>query len=351
MDSLKGALHGLRNVEVLRKQIAPFLFESKNSLLKDNVQVQFHHASWELVKDSELMSLLSKRRTEIGGFRLLESRDEYALFVKLASKTSDSPGDLMQYEIAVHSDKVIVDLHMESESGVFNPGHAGTEKKSQFGKMVNVIRRRDQECGRALKSRTTLLQGFNEEVEGKTTGEDHERCVKRLLAYSSRVTRNLRYFRNFGEVNAILVELTSELLLSKFFGVKSARLKISSDTLVCDEQIGTWFIVQYDRQTMSFLHLSLVDLVKNDGESRIFRELTFFTIGISDLYSKRDDLVDDDSAESHISEHLCVSDFADRFELEQVKNFTLAAYLALRQASSTNDAGIDPSDVEEVSRV
>ena len=335
--SLKRALGDLKNVKVLGKQIAPFLIGNKNSLLKDNVQIQFHHASWDLVKDSELLSLLSKRRTEIGGFRLLESRDDYALFAKLAPRTSDSPGDLIQYEIAVHNDKVVIDLHMESESGVFDPYSAGAGKVNQFSKRVNVIRRRDQECGRALKSRTTLLQGFNEQVEDKTTGRDHQLCVERLLAYSSRVTRSLHYFRNFGDVNDILVQLTSELLLSKKFGVKSARLKIDSDTLICDEEAGVWFIIQYDRQTMSVLHLSLVD-----------HKMTYFTIMISDLYSKRDDLADDDSAESHISEYLCVSDFADRFELEQVKNFTLAAYQALRQDSAPEDVEIDPRDFKEV---
>jgi hypothetical protein len=348
LASLKETLNGLKYVEVLAKQIAPFLIGNKNSLLNENLQIQFHHASWDLVKDSELLSLLSKRRTEIGGFRLLESRDDYALFAKLAPKSTDSPGDLIQYEIAVHSDKVTIDLHMESESGVFNPYYVGAGKMSQFGKMVNVIRRRDQECGRALKSRTTLLQDFNEQVEDKTIEEYHQLCVKRLLAYSSRVTRNLRYFRHFGEVNDILVHLTCELLLSKQFGVKSARLRIDSNTLVCNEQTGVWFITQYDRQTMSIIHLSLVDSIKNSENLQTFRELTFFTIGISDLYSKRDDLADDDSAESHISDHLCVSDFADRFELEQVKNFTLAAYLALRQASTPEDAEIDPSDFKEV---
>ena len=113
LASLKGTLCGVKYVEVLEKQIAPFLIDS---LLQESVKIQFHHASWDLVNDSELLSLLSKRRTEIGGFRLLESRDDYALFAKLAPKTSDSPGDLIQYEIAVHSDKVTIDLHMESEN-------------------------------------------------------------------------------------------------------------------------------------------------------------------------------------------------------------------------------------------
>ena len=348
MDSLKETLGSLRNVDVLRKQIAPFLIGNKDSLLKDNVQIQFHHENWDLVKDPELLSLLSKRRTEIGGFRLLESRDDYALFAKLAPKTSDSPGDLIQYEIAVNNDNVVVDLHMESESGVFDPYSFGATKRSQFSRMVNVIRRRDQECGRALKSRTTLLQGINNQVDNDSTGDEHQQCVKRLLAYSSRVTRNLPYFRNFGEANDVLMELTSELLLSTKFGVRSARLQIDPDVLIGDEETGVWFVVQYDRQTMSVLHLSTVDRSRSDEITQTFRELTFFTIGISDLYSKRDDLADDDSAESHISEYLCVSDFADRFEVEQVKNFTLAAYLALKQSTEPSDGNIDSNDFKQV---
>eukprot|EP00536_Pseudo-nitzschia_multiseries_P007031 jgi/Psemu1/194486/e_gw1.157.96.1 len=350
LSSLKKIINELKNVEVLGKQMAPFLIGNENNaLLKNDVHIQFHHASWDLVKDVELLSLLSKRRTEIGGFRLLESRDDYALFAKLASKTFDSPGDLVQYEIAVHADKVVIDLYMESEGGVFNPYYFhGAGDISKFGKMVNVIRRRDQECGRALRSRTTLLRAFEEELEDNVVEEDHRLCVKRLLAYSSRVTRNLRFFRFFGEVNNILEELTSELLLSKAFGVECARLHIDPHTIIRDEEAGAWFIIQFNRQTMSIIHLSMVDKAGSSESIQTFRELTFFTIGISDLYSKRDDLADDDSAESHISEYLCVSDFADRFEVEQVKNFTLAAYLALRQASTDEDARIDGTDFEEV---
>ena len=349
ISSLKEIINENKYVDVLEKQMAPFLIgNKKNTLLKNDVDIQFHHASWDLVNDSELLSLLSKRRTEvIGGFRLLESRDDYALFAKLEPKTINSPGDLVQYEISVHNDKVVIDLHMESESGVFSPFNVGVGKMNQFGRMVNVIRRRDQECGRALRSRTNLLRVFDEQAGEKMTEEDHRSSVKRILAYSSRVTRKLRFFRFSGEVNIILAELTSELLLSKVFGVKSARLEIDPSTLIRDEEAGVWFIIQYDRQTMSMVHLSLVDEFENTESHQTFRELTFFTIGISDLYSKRDDLADDDSAESHISEHLCVSDFADRFELEQMKNFTLSAYLALRLTSS-EDAKIDAADFEEV---
>ena len=100
---------------------------------------------------------------------------------------------------------------------------------------------------------------------------------------------------------------------------------------------------------MSIVHLSMVDRMKADSE--IYRELAFFTTGISDLYSKRDDLADDDSAESHISEYMCVSQFADRLEVAYSKIFSVAAYLALRRDIYETESRIDNGDIEEVIRV
>jgi hypothetical protein len=80
---------------------------------------------------------------------------------------------------------------------------------------------------------------------------------------------------------------------------------------------------------MSIAHLSLSDRV-DDKDGQAYRNLTCFTSGISDLYSKRDDANDDDSVDSHISEHMCVTEFIDQFEIAERENFAVAAYLALR---------------------
>jgi hypothetical protein len=287
--SLKNVIRGLKYVEVLSKQMAPFLVGNSNfsSVKNRNVEIQFHHARWDLVKDSELLSLLTKRRIEIGHFRVLESTDDYALFAKLVPTTNTiaSPGDLVQYQIAVHCDKVVINLHMESESGIFNPYHPSAEATSQFERMLNVIRRRDQECGRALRSRTNLLRIFDdvkEDVEGE---EDHRSSVSRILAYSSRVSKKLRFFTSSGRVNDVLMNLTSDLILSKGFEVESAKLMIDHNEQIRDEEPGMWFLLRYDRQTLSIVHLSLLDNEMNfDGTIETYRDLTFFTNSISDLY-------------------------------------------------------------------
>ncbi|KAL3923663.1 MAG: hypothetical protein SGILL_001528, partial [Bacillariaceae sp.] len=334
--SLKDAIEQLKNVEVLTKQMAPFIAgrTDQQSVKKNNVEIQFHHASWDLIMDPELLSLLTKRRIEIGGFRLLETIDDYALFAKLVpTGTNDaSPDDLVQYQIAVLDDRVRIDLHMESEGGIFNPYREGSEEARQFRRMVNTIRRRDQECGRALRSRTNLLQNFISATSTERYDENHRSSVNRILAYSSRVTRRLRFFTSAGGANDILMQLTSELILSESSGeVKSERLDIASDEIIREQEPGIWFLQLYDRQTMSIVHLSLIDqVVRTDDTVHTFRDLTFFTNGVSDLYSKRDDLADDDSTDSHISEYMCVSEFADHFEIEQRRNFALAAYKAYR---------------------
>lgn len=353
LSSLKKMIDSLKHVEVLSKQMAPFLIgDTKRSLVKyQNTEIQVHHASWDLLKDPELLSLLTRRRIEIGGFRLLQSSDNHALFAKLVPEDSASPGDLVQYQIAVRDEQVDIDLHMESESGAFNPYREATGETTQFGKMASIIRRRDQECGRALSSRTNLLNVFDTNTDGILNKEDHRTSVKRMLAYSSRVSRKLRFFRSSdGLANKILFQLTSDLLLTKGFGgAKVARLDIDPNDRIHGEDSGVWLVIRYDRLTMSIAHLSIVDKDEDiNGQNQVYRELTFFTTGISDLYSKRDDLADDDSAESHISEYLCVSEFADHFEVAQKKLFSLAAYLALSQADST--WSIDQEDFKEVMR-
>ena len=70
---------------------------------RKNAQIEHHHAQWDLLKDPELLPLLMKRRAEMGRFRLLESSDQSAIFAKLIPEPPPvgSPGDLVQYQIAI----------------------------------------------------------------------------------------------------------------------------------------------------------------------------------------------------------------------------------------------------------
>ena len=345
---LKRELASAKDVDVLGKQMGPFLLGTSdvahNKSTIRNVEFQYHHAQWELVKDPELLPLVMKRRTEIGRFRLLQSNDVSAIFAKVVPENVvDTPGDLVQYQIAIQPDKVLVDLHMESECGVFFPFSLAASDTKKFNGMVHVLRRRDQECGRALRSRTNLLSVFENWSKGnqsESLQEPHAESVRRMLQYSSRVTRKVRFFHSSaGVTNSIYYELTEELLQSNAFGVSSAKLSIDSLEKLKDEEEGLWFIVRFDRNTMSIVHLSSVDhMDRPEGAaSYTYRNLTLFTSGISDLYSKRDDTNDDDSVDSHISEYMCVTEFLDQFEAAERNNFASAAYLALRHNDSTID--------------
>jgi hypothetical protein len=353
--SLKAALGELKDVEVLVKQMGPFLIGTAGPSTSHghNVALQYHQASWDLIKDPELLPLLMKRRTEIGYFRLLKSSDDHAIFAKVVPEVlTSSPGDLVQYQFSIMDDKVVIDLQMECECGTFFPFRlVEGSLESRFHRMVHILRRRDQECGRALRSRTNLLQVFKSDSDLPPIEEAHLDSVKRLLAYSSRVSRKLRFFNaNAGVANDILFQIAVNLLLSESLGARAAKLAIDPEASVKHNGPGEWFILQFDRDTMSLVHLSLDDEIGKIGETTdcTFRELTFFTIGISDLYSKRDDIVDDDSVNSHISEYLCVTEFADRFEAAQKKNLSAAAYLALRSSAPPAVERFEEGDFDQV---
>eukprot|EP00934_Nitzschia_sp_Nitz4_P004171 Nitzschia sp. Nitz4//scaffold20_size174350//160042//170970//NITZ4_002134-RA/size174350-augustus-gene-0.39-mRNA-1//1//CDS//3329541905//4161//frame0 len=339
LDDLFDKISQLKCVEILGKQMGPYIVDSSQAGICKMGRVEFenHFATWDLVKDTELLPLVMKRRTEIGGFRLLQSTKDVALFAKIVpEELHDIPGDMVQYQIAILPDRVVVSLHMEVEMALLFP-FSGDGEAKQFSEIVKVLRRRDQECGRALRSRTNLLNVIQGIDRDHIIQEDHIESVKRMLQYSSRVSRKLRFFSSVASgANDVLSRITESLLSSGSFGVKAAKLDIDCLARIGDEDEGYWFVVQYDRHTMSMVHLSVVDKVdeNKDWGVHTYRDLTFYTSGISDLYSKRDDKDDDDSVDSHISEYMCVTEFAEKFEAAENDNFASAAYLALRDNSS-----------------
>ncbi|CAB9512295.1 seizure threshold 2 [Seminavis robusta] len=347
---LKDELSNLRDVEVLSKQMADYLvgvrkqqdwdphLRWKRSLLED----QHHHASWDLVKDPELLPLLMKRRTEIGMFILLDSRDDYALFAKLVpSYKQTGEEDLIQYQIAILADCVVIEIYMESTCGDFVPFRTTVERQdqpmTQFHKFVKTLKRRDQECGRALRCRTVLLKAFESDDGGYNDEEAEVSCVQRLLPYANKVTRRLRFFHpGTGCANDALQSLSGGLLLTNMFGVQAAPLPINPKENLGGLGSGSWFIIRFDRHTMSIVHQSRIDQQEIGTEEQgcyTYRELTYFTIGISDLYSMREDIADDDSTNSHISEYLTMVEFADHWDAAHTKIYATAAYVALRHES------------------
>ena len=353
LSSLRHKLSMLKDVEVLSKQMADYVVGVRKHKLdqyafwrRSLLENQHHHASWDLVKDPELLPLIMKRRTEIGAFILLESCDDHALFAKLVPSTRDTTDDLIQYQIAILADRVVIDLHMESTCGDFFPfrpiEQRGNQPIPQFYKYVQSLKKRDQECGRALRCRTALLKLFNEGARDDAEVSEDETelaCVRRLLPYANKVVRKLRFFgQGAGSTNDILMSLSEQALLSNSFGVRVARLSIDPGETIHEMRLGAWFIAEFDRHTIGIIHYSLLDLEevmveKEEKDEEIFtcRQLTIFTVCISDLYSLRDDTADDDSVDSHISEFIQTTEFAENLEVAHSKMYAVAPYLALKE--------------------
>jgi hypothetical protein len=295
LASLKEALAGLSDVTVLDKQLDRYLVAIPGNLdLKQRfLECQHDHASWDLVNDPQLLPLLIRRRTEIGGYLLLESRDDYALLARLEPRNCpndefDDPGDLVQYQITIFPDRAVVDLHMESEGGAFRSKMTGRRRFSpNFQSMIERLKIRDQECGRALRSRTNLLRVFGTGTqEEQPLFESHASSMSRLLQYASPTYLRLRFFHTegSGSANECLHSLTRDLLLSAQLGPKVAPLSIDGKSNTLDEVgPGDWFLLEYDNHTMGLGHLSLATQCEVAEQERVYRILTLYTMSVSDV--------------------------------------------------------------------
>lgn len=306
MIAIRNVIDVLPSVEILPNQLCKSLIVN-NMKRRDGSERQFsqsvmeslqNHTSWDLVKDPELTSLLTRRRKEIGKFVLLESCENHGSFARIFGNEAladgrQDPGNLSQYHFVVLDDRVVVNLYMEFESGIFFPfreGRSQQKKFSIFHRLVASLKKRDQECGHVLRCRTLLLQAFDATVTtvASQSSELYRASVLKLIGYSSKVSISLRFFTSgIGEANDILHDLTKESLLSQSFGPKVAELPISGSTVSIDSlEVGDWFIVEYDKYTSSIVHLSNKDrnlVLPGEELSTTYRELTFYTFGISDV--------------------------------------------------------------------
>ena len=93
------------------------------------------------------------------------------------------------------------------------------------------------------------------------------------------------------------------------------------------------FVPPDDKQTSGILHISSVISTQADPnklQSMATTILTFYTVSISDLYSRREDFVgDDDSDQGTVEEYMCTTDFAEQIMNEYDAIYSRAAYKAL----------------------
>ena len=109
-----------------------------------------HHRSWDIVKDPEVIPLITKRRSQIGNFMIIHSEENRALFAKFVNN------DAVIYQVLARSNGIFVDIHMESNRSLFNPFYA---KDSAFRAIYEKVKMKDMECAKNLHARSNLLQG------------------------------------------------------------------------------------------------------------------------------------------------------------------------------------------------
>lgn len=291
INSLRTSLQGLQQVQVLPAQMSRYLVGMKHhqNVRSSILERQNDHATWDLVTDPELITLLMRRRVLVGKFLLLESTDEYAQFGWLQTEPDhvSKSGTLVQYQLTMGRDKAVVDVYMESQSGEFQNHRqcSQTVRTSRFHKIVQLTQNTDQECGLALQCRTSLLSMF---------GDDHIRpepiwqlaCVRKLLEYASKTTLQLRGFSQVSTgANERLRLLTEQMMLGHRFGrVEVARLDLGESIVTMDLGAGVWFVVKYDKSTTSIIHLGQFGSNWEIEEGKTSHAtLTVFTVGVGDV--------------------------------------------------------------------
>jgi hypothetical protein len=294
--SLKKLLGKLSHVRVLRIQMGKFLVSTKNHHFGTDqrtpselmVEKYCDHSTWDLVTDPELLPLLIKRRTEIGNFLLLDSCEKHALLAKIVHKSDarNEPGTLVQYQLSILADKVVVDFHIESESGQFSRASLFSPSPlSEFYRLVQTLGKRDQECALALQSRRALLQLSSESREAGDTSPLQTAFVERLLGYASHSFLRMRFFHDTDTTaNEHLRRLTEQMLLSQVFAPRVAKLEIDPSFAMHGHGSGDWFLVEYDKNTLSIVHLPHEQVTTTVADvTTTHINMAFFTIGVGDV--------------------------------------------------------------------
>ena len=155
--SFQDQLCSYKNLVILEKPISGLITirpKSKHSSWAPKISEYFlHHKNWSIVKDQEVLPLITKRRTT-HGFTIIHSEVNRVLFAKFVYN------DACIYQVLNRSDDdIIVDIHMESNRALFDPFHA---RESAFCAIYEKVKTKDMECARNLHARTNLLRGgFN----------------------------------------------------------------------------------------------------------------------------------------------------------------------------------------------
>ena len=348
LSSLKHDLRNHTDILVLEKCISNYVNVTRPmTALSRQWSPYFVHAkNWELLQDSEVLPLITKRRNEIGNFFILHSDAERGVFAKFVKSceqedpvveqkdgsTSSPHLDIVIYQVISKANGIYVDIYMEASHSTFHPFSA-RRANTTFAKLSERVRKRDVDCARNVKSRTNLLAALD---DGKCTNVQNRKQeaedVMRLIKISKCTKKHLRFFslEGSGLANDILSHLTTECITSESFHTRASRLSIGQNVSIMNYS-GTWFVMRLDWYILSLMCLEVIDHIQEmNGTSQNFRRLSIFTAAIMDLYQSDYDF-DDSSGDD--SEQFGVSEIMEAIESSHAENFATACYQALRNTT------------------
>ena len=283
------------------------------------------HKSWELLKDPEVLPLLFKRRHIIGGFFILHADENRAVFCKFVEDDYAQTSDMVLYQVLQRQDGIYVDIHLESCRAAFHPFRS---KSYPLYALYERVRRRDKDCAKNLRSRTNLLAELDSsnDIHNARDSKQHE-DVARIMRVSTPTIAKMRFFsEGAGSANNTLCDLMAHHMTSDLFHTQTARLSVEG----VDGHEGVFFIMRLDWYVLSVACLESRDQIETENElQQTYRDLTFFTAGIIDLYQSDDETKaakDDTASDEQFSDALPI----DEIMAVHPKLYAIALYKALR---------------------
>ncbi len=302
--------------------------------------------SWDLLREPELLPLIAKRRSYFDNFHPLILNSYQTVLFKFVSDSNRLY--LVQYHLAMLSNKVVARICMDREKGMFNykllPRVTG-QMESLFSQLSSNVKSRDQKCARALRSRRNLLYVVEDLNKHAVIAINHTEDVERLILYASKSRSDLRFYNEtFTEANSILDRLTTEFMLSGNLDAEVAEIPVGgARQSIGGMQYGRWFLIKYDSENLSIVHFPSKQ-IKSEGEDHCYRTLTFFTVAFADLYYYKADLPDSEGE----SENDLLAKFMQDLSFAHKYHFANAAYTALRSSSQEISNSLTKSDFDEV---
>lgn len=251
--------------------------------------------------------------------------------------------DVVIYQVISRADGIFVDIHMEASRSRFRPfslKHSNTP--TPFTRIYQLVKSRDIDCARNIHSRVNLLavldctpssrdsasfdttgptprHSFDDGVivlQSSSIGLKQAQDVLRLIKLSTSTTMKLRFFNSegSGSANELLRRLTTQYITSRSFQTQAAKLSMDENMPIL-QYSGPWFIMRVDWYVLTIVCLELEDEIQRQAESlQFFRDLSFFTAGINDLYQSDDDFSDAKTVVNN------ANDINDHFDLALIES-------------------------------